>query len=132
MSQANVDVIGASIDHFTTTGEPLFETMHAEIEIVDHDLPDATPQRGHDGYIRWLQEWADAWEEFSVEPEEFIDAGDDKVLLVLRMRAKGRGSGVELDRQDAIVYTMRDGLIVRQDYYNNKPEALESVGLTPP
>ena len=132
MSQANVDVIRSSAEKFVATGEPVFETMHAEIEIVDHDLPDATPQRGHDGYIRWLQEWADAWEDFSIEPEEYIDAGDDKVIMVMRIRARGRGSGIELDRQDAIVYTFRDGLIVRQDYYNNRPQALESVGLTQP
>jgi hypothetical protein len=35
------------------------------------------------------------------------------------MKAKGPGSGLELDRQDAQVYRFRDNKIVRLDYYNN-------------
>jgi hypothetical protein len=45
------------------------------------------------------------------------------------MKAEGRGSGVKLDRQDAAVYTLREGKIARLDYYNNRDEALQAVGL---
>ena len=48
---------------------------------------------------------------------------------MLRVKATGRGSGVALERQDAIVYAMRDGLVARMDYYNSKQQALEAVGL---
>jgi ketosteroid isomerase-like protein len=46
------------------------------------------------------------------------------------MHATGRGSGVELERRDAIVYTFRAGKIVRLDYYNKREQALEAVGLS--
>jgi ketosteroid isomerase-like protein len=46
------------------------------------------------------------------------------------MKAKGAGSGLELDRQDAQVYRFRDDKIVRLDYYNNKAEALKAAGLS--
>jgi ketosteroid isomerase-like protein len=62
-----------------------------------------------------------------LEPEEFIDAGD-QVVALLRVKATGH-SGVALERDDAIVYTMRDGQVARLDYYNNRPQALEAVGL---
>src|SRR5689334_21816491 len=59
-----------------------------------------------------------AWSEWSSEPEQFIDAGDS-VVVVVRMKAKGAGSGLELDRQDAQVYRFRDNKILRLDYYNS-------------
>jgi ketosteroid isomerase-like protein len=40
------------------------------------------------------------------------------------------GSGVELDRQDALVYRFRDEKIVRTDYYNSKVQALEAAGVS--
>jgi ketosteroid isomerase-like protein len=61
-------------------------------------------------------------------PEEFIDAGDC-VVAVIRLKAKGQSSGIEVERQDAIVYKLRDGQIVRGDYYNKREQALEAVGL---
>ena len=75
-----------------------------------------------------MEDWATAWSEWSAEPEEYIDAGE-KVIVVLRVKATGRGSGVGLERQDAIVYAMRDGMVVRMDYYNSKRQALEAAGL---
>jgi ketosteroid isomerase-like protein len=102
--------------------------MHQQIEIHDHDIMDAGEYRGHDGFRRWLEDWSSPWSEFSMDPEEFIDAGE-RVVVVLRMRATGRGSGLAVERQDAIVFELRDGMVVRIDYYNNRPQALEAVGL---
>jgi len=44
------------------------------------------------------------------------------------MRTTGRGSGIEVTRQDALVYRLRDGKIVRGDYYNDRDQALQAVG----
>ena len=65
-----------------------------------------------------------------MEPERWIDAGD-KIVFVFRMTAKGKGSGVEVNRRDAMVSTIRDGKTVRVDYYNNEAQALEAAGLSP-
>jgi ketosteroid isomerase-like protein len=45
------------------------------------------------------------------------------------MRARGRDSSAPVERQDAIVYEIRDGKILRLDYYNNRQQALASVGM---
>ena len=44
----------------------------------------------------------EAWEERRLEAEEFIDAGDDVVVLLHEYR-RGRGSGVELEGKTAVV-----------------------------
>jgi ketosteroid isomerase-like protein len=128
MSQENVEIIQQGFVVWGATGEPDWSMVHDEVEAYDHDILDAGEYRGRAGVERWLEDWASAWSEFSMEPEEFIDAGKC-VVVVIRMRAKGRGSTVEVERQDAIVHEMRDGKVVRLDYYNNREDALKAVGL---
>jgi ketosteroid isomerase-like protein len=128
MSQENVEIVQRQFAVWGETGEPDWSTMHEQIEAYDHDIMDAGEYRGHEGFGRWLEDWSSAWSEFSMDPEEFIDAGD-RVVFVFRMTAKGRGSGVKVERQDAMVFEMRDGMTVRVDYYNDRQQALEAVGL---
>lgn len=110
------------------TGELPWRLLHPEVEVKDHDILDAGEYRGRTGVERWLEDWSAAWSEFSMEPEEFIDAGD-QVVAVIRMRATGRGSSAAVERQDALVYWMADGKVVRMDYYNSRAQALAAVGL---
>jgi ketosteroid isomerase-like protein len=128
MSQETVENVKEAIAHFGATGEPLWSTTAADIEVHDHDIPDAGVYRGHAGYVQWLEDWAGARSEFSLEPEEFVDV-NDRVVVVFRMRATGRGSGVTVERKDAMVVEVRGGMAVRIDYYNNQEQALQQVGL---
>jgi ketosteroid isomerase-like protein len=129
VSQANVALIKWFYERWLTTGELPWDMLDEGIEVHDHDTPDQGAYRGHAGVERWLRDWGDAWAEYSFEPEEFIDAGN-AVVVVIRMHAKGMGSGVELDRQDAVVYLFRDDKILSTDYYNSKQQALEAAGVT--
>ena len=129
MSEQNVELVGTAFAQLPLAGEPRWDLLHEEIEIHDHDLMDAGEYRGRAGWRRWLQDWAAAWSEFTVEPvRELIDAGEE-VVLVYRVKARGRASGVELERQDAMVCRVKDAQIVRIDYYNNRAQALGAVGL---
>ena len=129
MSEENVRLVREGYEHFVATGEPDWDTLHEEVEIHDHDLSlDASEYRGHAGYGEWLENWATVFSEFSIAVEEFIDA-DDRVVVILRLKSTGRGSGVTLDRQDAMVLEIRDRKTVRVDYYNNRAEALKAAGL---
>jgi ketosteroid isomerase-like protein len=130
MSQENVEIVRRGFEHFLATGEPAWETLDEEVEVHDHDILDAGEYRGLAGVGRWLEDWSGAWSEFSMEPSEFIDAGE-RVVAVFRMTATGQGSGVRVDRQDAMVWEMGPGAkVVRIDYYNNREQALKAVGLT--
>jgi ketosteroid isomerase-like protein len=128
MSQENVELVQRLLEAFIATGEPSWESLHEEVEAHDHDVVDAGEYRGHAGFRRWLENWDVAWSEFSMVPEEFVDAGE-RVVSVFRMKATGRGSGVPVERQDAMVWEVRDGKVVRLDYYSNRERALEAVGL---
>ena len=111
-------------------GEIPFDLVDPEIVVVDHDIPDAGDYRGHEGLRKWLlEDWASAWESYSVEPEQLIDAGDT-VVSVFTLIARGRGSGVETRRRNATVNTVQDGRVTRVDYYTTEEEARTAAGLT--
>jgi ketosteroid isomerase-like protein len=127
VSKENVEAVRRSFETIAATGEPLWEVIGEDVEVRDHDIMDGRDYRGHDGVRQWFEDWGSAWEDYSGEPEEFIDVDDDRVIAVLRIRAKGRRSGLEIDRQDAILYVMRDGKMARLDYYNSKQQALDAA-----
>ena len=52
----------------------------------------------------------------------------DRVVVTVRFRARGRGSGIEVDARLYDLFTLRDGKIVRMDQFAEQSEALEAVG----
>jgi ketosteroid isomerase-like protein len=68
------------------------------------------------------------FESHRIEAEEFIEAGD-QVIVPATAYAQGR-DGLEVKARTAIVYTIRDGAIVRMCMYQDLQEALEAVGLS--
>jgi ketosteroid isomerase-like protein len=127
VSQQNVEIMRAQTDHFLARGEPLWSVFAEDIEVHDHDIMDASEYRGHEGVGRWLEDWSAAWSEFTMEPREYLDMGDSVVFIFL-MRGTGRSSGVAIEREDAMVIEMRDGLATRVDYFNSRAQALEFAG----
>jgi uncharacterized protein len=75
------------------------------------------------------QEDAEAWEERRLEAEEFIDAGECVVVLLHEFR-RGKGSGVEMETDTAVLYELRDGRVVRIQGYMDRAKALEAAGLS--
>jgi ketosteroid isomerase-like protein len=71
----------------------------------------------------------EAWEERRLEAEEFIDAGDDVVVFLHEYR-RGRGSGVELETQTAVVVAVSGGRVVRIQGYMDRRVALAAAGLS--
>jgi hypothetical protein len=96
------------------------------VEIDDADIPEAT---GADSFLAWAARWDAAWDSWRVEDVE-IRVGDGGVVVGLfTMIVKGRGSGIELRRADALVASFRGGKVVKLGYYNDQAQALQAVGL---
>jgi ketosteroid isomerase-like protein len=127
MSQENVDLVRRALEGFVA-GEILWDTLDEQVEVHDHDILDAGEYRGHSGFARWLEDWQAGFPVVSLKLEEFIDAGDGVVAIFL-LKARPRGSSVDVERRDGIVYRCRAGRIVRFDYYNSRAQALQAAGL---
>jgi ketosteroid isomerase-like protein len=144
MSQENVDVVrqsygliaGQELVGWLENQEPedlrrLFEAIYTpDIEITWLEAnPDQRPYRGHAETVAALADWLDAWERFTFEPTEWIDAGDH-VLVRNVQRGIGKGSRVEIAMETTILITVREGRIARVREFADHEEALEAAGLS--
>jgi ketosteroid isomerase-like protein len=84
---------------------------------------EARTYQGHDSFREFLGEWSSTWESWNLEAEEMREFGD-QVLVLTRVRAKGRGSGIELDEQLAHLFEFRAGLVCRAETFLDRDEAV--------
>ena len=89
---------------------------------------DHGPIHGTDALRAYAQDWFDTFDEFRVEPVDLIDAGEDKVIAVMRGSGRAKLSGVETDLTFAVLYSIRDGKIARGREYWTRDEALKAAG----
>jgi ketosteroid isomerase-like protein len=73
--------------------------------------------------------WDAGWDELETVVEEIIDNGD-KVVMAVRYRGRGPGSGVEVNDRVFEVHTFRDGQCVRKVDFRERSEAIEAAGLS--
>jgi ketosteroid isomerase-like protein len=88
---------------------------------------DVGEMRGPERLRRYFQEWVDLFEGITNVPEELIDIGDNRVLAVQRAAGRAKLSGAETEIRFAVVYTVRDGKIVRGREYLDRGEALKAL-----
>jgi ketosteroid isomerase-like protein len=88
------------------------------------------PVRGVAALRAWME--PDAFEEQRVEVLDFKVQGD-KVLVRQHTRARGAGSGIELDLESSTVWTFDDdGFVTRLEFFlhHEEGEALKAAGLS--
>ena len=93
-------------------------------------LDDVGEMHGPVAVRRYIQDWIDTFDDFSVAVEDLRDVGDDRVLAIQRLNGRAKLSGTEIDLRYAVVNTVRDGKVVRGREYLKVQEALEAVGLS--
>ena len=145
MSEENVERVRQVFELFRTRYSS-FETgigkddIAAASEIFHPDFVlDATraPMTDLRGTYQGLAEvidfwgrWLEAWESIDYE-EELTDAGDHVLVTIKRQTMKGKGSGVEVDFPPYWqVFTIHDGLVIRQALYLEEADAFEAAGLS--
>jgi ketosteroid isomerase-like protein len=92
-------------------------------------FPDGKIYRGHDGIWEAFRIWLGTWEDYRQEVEEIIDTPGDEVIVLVREYGRGKGSGIEVDRFTAGVWTLRNRRAVRIRFYPDRESALEALGL---
>ena len=85
--------------------------------------------RGHEGLRSLFDEWHESWGEIAYDYEELIDAGD-QVISVATRHARGRASGVEVEQRFALLWTIRQGKVIRVIWFLDRDEALKSAKVT--
>jgi ketosteroid isomerase-like protein len=84
--------------------------------------------RGRDGVIQAYKEWVDPFSEYFTEPLDFIEVGDEFVVVPTRQWGVGEASRVPVETEVTHVFEFREGQIVRLDEYETVEEGLEAAG----
>ena len=64
-----------------------------------------------------------------LQPEEFIESGD-QVVVIVKSRLRPKGSSADVQLRTAAVWTLRDGNAVSVRLFRSPGEALEAAGLS--
>ena len=82
--------------------------------------------RGRAGLTRWIAVTKEIWEEWRLTAVRFVVAANQVVVLV-RVVAQGRLSGVRLDRETAHIWDVAHGRVTRCEVFLDRWEALRAV-----
>jgi hypothetical protein len=130
MSQENVEVVRRIYDDFLGRGMLPLDLTHPEVRIDNiPQSPIPGPYFGHQGARQWWADLEEAAPGLRLNAEEVIDAGEDRVIGVLRLHV-ARSGLVDQMPAWAAIHWIRNGLLVRVAGYLTKEEALGAVGLS--
>ena len=128
MSQENVEIIRRGYAHFFATGE-LRADPDLVWDVTRLGWPDQQIYSGIEGAKQFMADWAEAWDDWEMEAEDFLDSGE-RVVVIVNQRGRSKATGLAVEMRFAQVWTLRDGIAVRMQMYADTDEALESVGLS--
>jgi ketosteroid isomerase-like protein len=132
MSSENLEAVRRGFEALDRGG------VEAFLDFIDPQFETTTPPdltvepatyRGHAGLRHYFESFYEIMDDVRFEPEEFIDAAGDRVVVPVRLVVRGRGTGIEAEQRLAFVWTLRDGKGLRLESYRTKAEALEAAGL---
>jgi ketosteroid isomerase-like protein len=132
VSQENVEIARAAYDAWNK-GDLQFVLDHLAPDVQWEENPDVYPGLdpvycGHDGFLKRQRDAFDIWAWFKVEARDFIDAGEH-IVVPLRLMAKGRHSGIEVEMYVYDCLTFRERKVVWHRIYADRTGALKAVGL---
>ena len=110
-----------------TNYDPEYEYfLHGEQQAFpDWDLGYA----GRDGFREFWRQALEAFDDIRFDPEEILDLGE-RLLVTVQVSGHGTGSGAPMNQKVFQLFTYRRGLIVRQNDFSDRAQALEAAGLS--
>jgi ketosteroid isomerase-like protein len=129
MSQKNMEIVRRSVEHINRTGEPAWDLFDPEITFRTRgDIESSSTYRGYDGLREAVAGFAGVWDSVRWEIQDVIGDGDT-LVVAFHIYLRGKGSGVELETNEAWACWIRDGKYVRIEQHGKLEEALEAAGL---
>src|SRR4051794_13859095 len=133
MSQENVEIVRRGYERYASGDAEWVSTLFAETA----ELPDAGglgvadtatgTLTGPAGFLRSANESLEGFDDFHVDVEDVVEAGDAVIALV-RIAGKGKASGALLEIRLTHLWVFGDdGKIIRGEVHRNKADALNAA-----
>jgi ketosteroid isomerase-like protein len=137
MSEENVEIVRRAIEVFRSgmeRGDPGaafdLESASDDFELITVPFEGRTVWRGREGWVEFIRVWTKEFDDWSLQIERQIDAGDDRVVSLMHQSGTGKQSGVPVDLDFGQIHELKDGHVIRIRVYPSHAEALEAAGLS--
>jgi uncharacterized protein len=127
MSAENVETVRTAYEAFMRGDLARVASYFAED--VEWESPDSLPNgglvSGRDGVIENFSQIPSYWSSFSVEPQEYIDAGEHVVVTGVQRAA---GPGGSFEARYLHLFKLSGGKVVRGEFIGDSAKARDSLG----
>jgi ketosteroid isomerase-like protein len=107
---------------------PALAIMADDVEcVVAPGLMNTGTYLGHDGYLRMLSSWGEAWGSVTAEAVSFDELNGDHLLVEVHQRAVGAGSGVPVEMTIFWLFQFAGEKVVRFHLYGSRGDALAAA-----
>ena len=111
--------------------DSFFSVLDDEVEWVNPPYAvEPGTRRGTAEFRGALGRMRATWGDIRLEVDEVVEAGATVVVVTGRWTGQGTGSGVQLETPFASALTLRDGKVVRYEWFREKAEAVGAAGLS--
>jgi hypothetical protein len=100
-----------------------------EIEMTRPDVLEGGAFKGLASIAEGWFAWLSAWEDYRAEASEYRVIDDERVLVLARMRARGKLSGASVEMETANVFHLRNAKVTKLLIYEGHGRALADLGL---
>jgi ketosteroid isomerase-like protein len=106
------------------------DLVAAEYEyILPTPLDGRSVWHGREGFVAFMRTWTEQFDDWTIQVERLLDAGQDRVVALTRQTATGKGSGVPVELNLGQVLEFEGDRLTRMRAYLSHAEALEAAGL---
>jgi ketosteroid isomerase-like protein len=130
MSQENVEIVRRLVESWERgdwgAGSELFDDSCEVVFSTSAFLDTGEYHVGREALGAWMNFTA-AFENVVTDVDQIVEAGD-RVVVLARVRGRGRASGADVDAKVGAVFRLRGGKIIRYELTDRR-EALEAAGL---
>ena len=132
MSEDDLDVMRRCFDAWNSGDlDTLVDQFHDDAELVtDPSWMEAGTFNGRAAIRSWFEGLRESWEGHDEVVLRELFEVDDKVVARHDWNVCGRASGIEANLNATSINSLREGKIVRQQWYLDYATALKAMGLT--
>lgn len=122
-----VDVVRSVYEAFAAAdAERIADHLHADVVLIDPDLPGGGTFNGIDGVFDFLRLWGEPFRELHIDVEELVPI-DHRVVAVVHQYGVAAASAAPVDMRDAHLWTVEDGLVTRIQLFLSREAALAAA-----
>ena len=130
MSGENVEIVRRVYNALNRRDwDAVFRETHPDFEITLQRGPGAGTHRQREAVQGFGEDYLAAFADMVFEPEEFIENGD-QVLVLLTRRARAKGGTAEMVVRNGHLWTLREGVALSVESFPDPEKALEAAGLS--